>query len=89
MSDFSTHSAKVLLALAPKYQGKGVGTDLLKELELTAKKLGFRMLIVTLFQSNEQGLKLFERLEYINHGSLPGWYVSQLVKELFLSNLLG
>jgi len=52
------------MRVLPKYQGKGLGTNLLKHLEEKAKELGFKRLILDTSTRQEIAVHLYDKFGY-------------------------
>ena len=71
-------------------RGKGLGKQLLRSLIQTAKDEGFHKLVLSTFNTNEAGKKLYKSLgfrevgTYEKHGVLDGKWVDITIMELIL-----
>jgi ribosomal protein S18 acetylase RimI-like enzyme len=74
--------------ISPQYHGLGVGTALLKEAELLAKRIHLESLVLSYFENNEAGKRLYEKCGYEYRGEVPGWLTSTYVKERFMQKAL-
>ncbi|WXG44701.1 MAG: GNAT family protein [Promethearchaeati archaeon SRVP18_Atabeyarchaeia-1] len=84
----SSHVGHVGIHVNPQYHGLGVGTGLLKEIDLLAKRLHLGSLVLSYFDNNEAGRKLYEKMGYERRGEVPGWLSSRYAKEIFMQKML-
>jgi RimJ/RimL family protein N-acetyltransferase len=82
------HTGHVGIMISPQYHGLGVGTALLKEAELLAKRIHLESLVLSYFENNEAGKRLYEKCGYEYRGEVPGWLTSTYVKERFMQKAL-
>ncbi|MBN2880679.1 GNAT family N-acetyltransferase [Candidatus Woesearchaeota archaeon] len=68
------HCEVYWLAVKKKYQGKGIGTSLMKYVEEYAKSLGFRK--ICLYTGKDMNLtrKFYEKIGYSFVNEFPGYY---------------
>jgi RimJ/RimL family protein N-acetyltransferase len=84
----SRHTGHLGIMINPQYHGLGVGTALLKEIDLLAKRLHLESLVLSYFDNNEVGKRLYEKSGYEYRGEVPGWLTSRYVKEIFMQKIL-
>jgi ribosomal protein S18 acetylase RimI-like enzyme len=84
----SSHVGHVGIHVNAQYHGLGVGAGLLKEIDLLAKRLHLQSLVLSYFETNEAGKKLYEKMGYEHRGEVPGWLSSTYVKEIFMQKML-
>jgi ribosomal protein S18 acetylase RimI-like enzyme len=72
----------------PQYHGLGVGTALLKEIDLLAERIHLENLVLSYFEINEAGKRLYEKSGYKYRGEVPGWLSTRYVKEIFMQKTL-
>jgi ribosomal protein S18 acetylase RimI-like enzyme len=87
-SHVSSHVGFVGIHVNPRYQGLGVGTGLLREIDLLSRRLHLQSLVLSYFDINEAGKKLYEKLGYESRGRVPGWLSSRYVDEIFMQKML-
>jgi len=68
-----------------RYQGIGVGSTLLENAILLAKRLHYRLLFLSVFDTNIAGVKLYEKFGFKEHGRVPGWFQNGYVKEIMMT----
>ena len=62
--DETSHTAEVAFAVLDEYQGRGVGTELLKYLTFLAKRQGLLGFTAEVLEENKHMLHLFERMGF-------------------------
>jgi putative acetyltransferase len=68
------HAATLGMAVRDDYQGKGVGTALLRELIDAADNwLGLRRLELTVYTDNERAIRLYQRFGFETEGAHRGY----------------
>ncbi len=73
IGDVLSNAYSVALFVAAEYQGIGVGSKLMKELLLLAKRLHARTLTLEVFENNLPALNLYEKYGFVKAGRLPIW----------------
>jgi putative acetyltransferase len=69
-----SHAATLGMAVRDDYQGKGVGTALLRELIDAADNwLGLRRLELTVYTDNERAIRLYQRFGFETEGTHRGY----------------
>ncbi|MCD5324378.1 MULTISPECIES: GNAT family N-acetyltransferase [Pontibacillus] len=58
------HAAAIVVGILEGYRGKGIGTQLFKELEQWASKHRLRRLELTVITRNEAGLSLYKKMGF-------------------------
>lgn len=82
--------ADISIYIKRDMRGKGIGGILLNDLIETAKEQGFHKLVLSTFDFNEAGKKLYKSFgfrevgTYMNQGILDGKYVNVTIMELQL-----
>jgi phosphinothricin acetyltransferase len=64
-------TADLAIYLHPDYQGKGLGTYLLRQAIEQAPRLGIETLTATIFASNEASIALFSKMGFERWGFMP------------------
>jgi RimJ/RimL family protein N-acetyltransferase len=86
----SSHVGVLGISLKAGYRDAGIGTELMKEAEGQAPRLGIEIITLDVFASNARGRHLYEKLGYVEVGRVPrgirrdGEYIDDVVmaKEL-------
>lgn len=71
------HAHLNLLAVAPAYRGRGLGRDLVDWLEACARTAGIFDVRLELRAGNEPARAFYERLGFIETGSVPAYYAGR------------
>jgi putative acetyltransferase len=82
------HTGHLGIMIHPQYHGLGVGTALLKEIDLLAKRIHLENLVLSYFEINEAGKRLYEKSGYKYRGEVPGWLSTRYMKEIFMQKTL-
>jgi len=73
VGDVLSNAYALAIFVAAEYQGIGVGSKLMEEILLLAKRLHARMVILEVFENNIPALKLYEKYGFVKAGRLPVW----------------
>jgi len=60
----NSHIAWLGIDVRKKHWGKGVGSALIQEIIRVAKELGFRKIVLGVFEGNERGLRLYKKFGF-------------------------
>jgi RimJ/RimL family protein N-acetyltransferase len=82
--DVMRHVASVGMHVAPAWQGRGVGSLLLKEVERLAKRKHLLQLELSAFAPNARALHLYRRCGFRDCGEIPGPLIDDYTTELYL-----
>lgn len=64
-------TADLAIYLHPDYQGKGLGTYLIRQAVAQSPRLGIETLTATIFASNEASIQLFTKMGFERWGFMP------------------
>ena len=84
------HVADFSVYVERGWRGKGVGHRLLERLIAQAREIGYHKMVLATFPTNEQGVRLYERLGfsrvgvYREQGMLDGQWVDVLIMDRLL-----
>ena len=67
----SGHVGVLGISLKDGYRDIGIGTELMREVEHQAPRLGLEIITLDLFASNARGLRLYEKMGYHEVGRVP------------------
>lgn len=85
-----THCGTLGMGVLPDYRGKRIGTRLMEDALLAAKKLGFERIELEVYASNVPAIRLYEKRGFICEGvkrkarKLDGVFDDIMVMALFL-----
>jgi GNAT superfamily N-acetyltransferase len=82
--DVMRHVASVGMNVAPVWQGRGVGSLLLQEVERLAKRKHLLQLELSAFASNARALHLYRRDGFRDCGAIPGSLIDDYTQECYL-----
>ncbi|UCH57764.1 MAG: GNAT family N-acetyltransferase [Candidatus Bathyarchaeota archaeon] len=81
----SRHVGVLGISLGADYRDIGIGTELMREAEAQARRLGIKLMTLELFASNERALHIYEKLGYREVGRIPrhnlkdGRYIDNII----------
>ena len=86
----SKHVGVLGISLKDGYRDAGIGTELMREAESQAPRLGIEIITLDVFASNARGRHLYEKMGYVQVGQVPrgikrdGEYIDDIImaKEL-------
>jgi RimJ/RimL family protein N-acetyltransferase len=82
--DVMRHVASIGMHVAPAWQGRGVGSLLLREAERLAKRKHLLQLELTAFAPNARALQLYRRNGFRDCGEIPGPLIDDYTTECYL-----
>jgi RimJ/RimL family protein N-acetyltransferase len=82
--DVMRHVASVGMHVTPPWQGRGVGSLLLQEVERLAKRKHLLQLELSAFAPNERALHLYRRCGFRDCGEIPGALIDSYTQECYL-----
>jgi phosphinothricin acetyltransferase len=74
-----------------QWRGKGIGTQLLREIEARARSLNYHKIVLSAFPFNQAGMRLYERFGfrtvgiYHEQGLIDGRWVDTIIMEKLLA----
>ena len=68
-----------------RYQGIGVGTLLMQNVVILAKRLHLRVLFLSVFNTNKAGISLYKKFGFEEHDRLLGWLQNGYVEEIMMT----
>lgn len=84
------HTAYIVAGILPEYQGRGIGTELFKELTAWAIRKGFARLELTVMCHNESAIRLYQKsgfeIEGVKRRSMR--VNGEFVDEYYMARLL-
>jgi RimJ/RimL family protein N-acetyltransferase len=81
----SAHVGVVGIALRREYRDLGIGTEMMREVEAQAKRLGLELLTLNVFATNKRARHVYEKLGYRVVGCIPrfikrgGTYIDDII----------
>ena len=80
-------TAEISLYVDPQYQGRGIGSGLLKLAIQECSTLGIKNIAAYIFSHNAPSISLFEKNDFVEWGQLPN--IAQMDGQLFSLSILG
>ena len=79
------HVGSVTIAFDKVHRGRGLGVKLWGKIIKEARKLGYRLLMISVFEINKAGIKAYENAGFVKYGLLPGalYYRGEYVNEVY------
>ena len=68
---FSRHVGFIGIAIKRGFRGIGIGTEMMKALEEHAKKIGLKVLTLSVFANNQHAINLYKKMGFIETGRIP------------------
>mmetsp|Transcript_19967 Transcript_19967/g.57081 ORF Transcript_19967/g.57081 Transcript_19967/m.57081 type:complete len:171 (+) Transcript_19967:127-639(+) len=62
------------LAVLPAYRSRDIGTELIKDLEKTAREMGLEGIFLHVWTTNEDAIRFYKRLGFDTTETLKGYY---------------
>jgi ribosomal-protein-alanine N-acetyltransferase len=80
------HKVNFGLYVIPEYRGRGLASKLLSQAIKQAKELGFKMILIQVFDQNKPAIRLYEKFGFKTIGIVPKgyYYKDQYVDERFM-----
>jgi RimJ/RimL family protein N-acetyltransferase len=85
LADVMQHSMGVGMYVKPEYQGIGVGTMLMENMNILAKRLHLSRVWLSVFEGNTPAERLYKKTGFVECGSVPGWLQEGYVNEIFMT----
>jgi ribosomal protein S18 acetylase RimI-like enzyme len=70
-SGYSSHVGVLGIAIRDGYRDVGIGTELMREAEAQATKMGLEVMTLEVFASNDRALHMYEKVGYRSVGCVP------------------
>jgi RimJ/RimL family protein N-acetyltransferase len=83
--DVMQHCMGLGMYVKPEYQGIGVGTMLIKNMKILAKRLNLSRVWLSAFEGNTQAERLYKKMGFVDCGRVPGWLQEGYVSEVFMT----
>ncbi len=65
------HIGRIGISVAKEFRGQGIGTELLSLLLKEAEKLGFTMVDLKVYSTNDRAYHVYEKLGFVEAGRMP------------------
>ncbi len=71
LNGVSSHVGYIDIGIRQRYRNIGIGTQMLKTLIMHAQKIGLKLLILSVFSTNEQARYVYEKVGFCECGRIP------------------
>jgi RimJ/RimL family protein N-acetyltransferase len=82
---YSNHVGFIGIAIKKGFRGVGIGTEMMKTLEEQAKKVGLKVLALSVFANNQHAINLYKKVGFVETGRIPkrffknGAYIDEII----------
>jgi len=82
---YSSHVGFIGIAIKKGFRGVGIGTEMMKTLEEQAKKVGLKVLALSVFANNQHAINLYKKVGFVETGRIPkrffknGAYIDEII----------
>ncbi|MGQ9539122.1 MAG: GNAT family N-acetyltransferase [Candidatus Bathycorpusculaceae bacterium] len=81
----SSHVGFIGIAIKKGFRGAGIGTEMMKTLEEQAKKVGLKVMVLSVFANNQHAINLYRKVGFAETGRIPkrffknGAYIDEII----------
>lgn len=81
----SRHVGVIGIAIKKGFRGIGIGTEMMKALQEYARKMGLKVLTLSVFANNQHAINLYKKMGFIETGRIPkrffkdGAYIDEII----------
>lgn len=82
---YSRHVGIIGIAIKKGFRGIGIGTEMMKTLEEYARKMGLKVLMLSVFANNTPAINLYKKMGFVETGRIPkrffkdGNYIDEII----------
>ncbi|MEM2947228.1 MAG: GNAT family N-acetyltransferase [Candidatus Bathyarchaeia archaeon] len=82
---YSRHVGFIGIAIKKGFRGIGIGTEMMKALQEYARKVGLKVLTLSVFANNQHAINLYKKMEFVETGRIPkrffkdGAYIDEII----------
>lgn len=82
---YSRHLGFIGIAVKRGFRSIGIGTEIMKTLEENAKKMGLKILALSVFANNQHAINLYKKMGFVETGCIPkrffkdGTYIDEII----------
>ncbi|MEM0057989.1 MAG: GNAT family N-acetyltransferase [Candidatus Bathyarchaeia archaeon] len=82
---YSRHVGIIGIAIKKGFRGIGIGTEMMKTLEEYARKMGLKVLMLSVFANNTLAINLYKKMGFVETGRIPkrffkdGNYIDEII----------
>ncbi|MEM3728837.1 MAG: GNAT family N-acetyltransferase [Candidatus Bathyarchaeia archaeon] len=81
----SRHVGFIGIAIKKGFRGIGIGTEMMKVLQEYARKVGLKVLALSVFANNQHAINLYKKMGFVETGRIPkrffkdGAYIDEII----------
>ncbi|NWG11149.1 GNAT family N-acetyltransferase [Candidatus Bathyarchaeota archaeon] len=89
-SGYENHVGVIGIAIKNGYRDLGIGTEMMKTLEMQARKIGLKVLTLTAFATNKRAIRVYQKVGFMQTGVTPKKYFKdgKYADEIIMTKLL-
>jgi len=82
---YSRHVGFIGIAIKKGFRSIGIGTEMMRELEEHARKIGLKVLTLSVFANNQHAINLYRKMGFVETGRVPkrffkdGAYIDEII----------
>ena len=82
---YSRHVGFIGIAIKKGFRSIGIGTEMMRELEEYARKIGLKVLTLSVFANNQHAINLYRKMGFVETGRIPkrffkdGAYIDEII----------
>ncbi|MEM3873827.1 MAG: GNAT family N-acetyltransferase [Candidatus Bathyarchaeia archaeon] len=82
---YSRHVGFIGIAIKKGFRGIGIGTEMMKVLQEYARKVGLKVLALSVFANNQHAINLYKKMGFVETGRIPkrffkdGAYIDEII----------
>jgi len=87
----SRHVGLIGIAIKRGFGGIGIGTEMMKTLEEHARKIGLKVLTLSVFANNQHAINLYRKMGFVETGRVPKRFFKDgiYIDEIIMTKMLG
>ncbi|MBS7616409.1 GNAT family N-acetyltransferase [Candidatus Bathyarchaeota archaeon] len=87
---YSRHVGVIGIAIKKGFRGVGIGTEMMKALEEHARKVGLKVLTLSVFASNQTAMNLYRKMGFVETGRIPKKFFKDgdYIDEILMTKIL-
>jgi RimJ/RimL family protein N-acetyltransferase len=87
---YESHVGGIGIVIKQGYRDVGIGTEIMRAQIDLAKKMGLKVLTLTVFASNERAIHVYRKVGFVQTGKIPRKYFKDgiYIDEVIMTNLL-
>jgi RimJ/RimL family protein N-acetyltransferase len=87
---YESHVGGIGIVIKQGYRDVGIGTEIMRTQIDLAKKMGLKVLTLTVFASNERAIHVYKKVGFVQTGKIPRKHLKDdiYIDEVIMTNLL-